>query len=468
MNVRMIRIGMLAALACALLQPLAALAQQGSLSPTVAQDLLAAYELMENNEHREALTRINRLLERRGDGMTPFDRASVMQIRGAVYVDLEDFDSAIRDFVEVIQINALPVEQMRIIRFNLAQLYFATERYADAVRFFNEWMAEEAQPTANAYFMLAASYYRLDDFQAALGAIDRAMEISGEDERRYYDLKNVLLVELERNRERTELMKKMVVLWPQEEGYWRQLASLYVVQDQPMESMAVLESAYLADLITAEPDLILLAQYYSAHNNPVRGAMLIEKEMEAGRIERTVKNLELLSQLWSQAREHKKAIPVLREAARLSDTGLLSFRLGQSLLADEQNKAAEEALQAAIRKGELDQSMLAEAWVLLGNARFNQAGPGDRAQRRLAYEAFGEAERFASTRNQARDWRAYIRAIDDTETRQALLEREQGERLELAAQERLLTACRAQQIAGSTLSEECRAILSAAADEGEG
>jgi hypothetical protein len=99
--------------------------------------------------------------------------------------------------------------------------------------------------------------------------------------------------------------------------------------------------------------------------------------------------------------------------------------------------------------------------MLLGNARFNQAGPGDRQQRRQADEAFAQAERFSSTRAQARDWRNYIRAIDNTETRQALLEQEQSERLEAAAEERFLTGCRAQQLAGSELSAECQAAIQA-------
>ncbi|TVS11958.1 MAG: hypothetical protein EA419_06590, partial [Wenzhouxiangella sp.] len=223
-----------------------------------------------------------------------------------------------------------------------------------------------------------------------------------------------------------------------------------------------LESAYLAGLIEDESDILVLSQFYSTFNNPYRGARLIEREMEDGRVERSVGNLELLSQLWSQAREHRQAIPVLREAARLSDTGQLSFRLGQALLATEDNERAAAAFEDAIDKGELDDGVLGEAWILLGNARFNQAGPGDRQQRRLADQAFAEAERFPGTRAQARDWRGYIKAIDDTETRQAMLEQEQSERLEAAAQDRFLTACRAQQLAGTTLTDECRRVLEAA------
>ncbi len=440
------------------------LAQQ-QLNPVVARDLLAAYELIEADKHAEALSELNRLIARRSDVMTPFDRASVLQIRGSAYVNLEDYDGAIRDFGEALRLEALPEDQQGRLRFNLAQLYFVTERYAESIQFFNDWLAADGTASATTYFMLAAAHYHLENYAEAVTPIRRAIEMTDPPERRYFDLLNVLLNELNRRQERTQLMQQMVSIWPDDLSYWRQLSSLYMEQDMQRESFSVLESAYLAGLITSENDLILLAQFYSTFNNPHRGAELVEREMEAGRVERTVTNLELLSQLWSQAREHRKAIPVLRQAAQLSDTGMLSFRLGQAFLADEQNDAAAQAFRAAIDKGELDTAVQAEAWLLLGNALFNQAGPGDRAQRRQAYEAFGQAERFNATRRQAADWRRYIRAIDDTETRQAMLEQEQSERLEVAAQERLLTACRAQQLAGQTLTQECIDMLEAAAED---
>ena len=439
-------------------------AQSGSLSPNVARDLLAAYELLEEDKSRQALVKLNELMERRGDSMHDFDRASVLQIRGAAHVNLENFDQGLNDFREAMELRALPDEQNARIRYNLAQLYFVTERYEESIEFFNRWLADDGEPSDSTFFMLAAANYHLDRFRDALVPMDRAIELSKEPNRRYYDLKNVLLSELNDVPARTELMKEMVTLWPDELSYWRQLSSLYLEQEKQMESFGVLEGAYLSGLIDSEDDIVLLAQFYSTFNNPHRGAQLLAKEMEDGRVERSVRNLEMLSQLWSQAREHRKAIPVLREAARMADTGELSFRLGQSLLADERNEDAEQAFEDAIDKGELSDARLAEIWVLLGTSRFNQAGPGDRDQRMAADRAFAQAERFPATRAQARDWRGYIRAINETETRQAMLEQEQSERLEAAAQERFIQSCRAMQIAGRELSPECREVLGSAAE----
>jgi len=434
-------------------------AKQKTLDPRVAQDLLEAYELLEEDEYQSALTQLDRLLDRRGDDMKPFDKASVLQIRGTAHVNVEDLDSALADFEAALALEALPADQQNRLRFNIAQLYFINERYEDAIEFFEVWMDGDVEVTDTAYFMLAASHYNLDNYEEAIEPIRNAIELAEEPERRYYDLLNILYSNLGRIDERTRLLEEMVEIWPDQLGYWRQLSALYLEQGDQFKSFAALETAYINGLVEDESDIILLAQYYSTFDNPHRGARLIEEEMDNGRVERNVDNLELLSQLWSQAREHDKAIPVLRQAAELSDEGLLSFKLGQSLLADERNEEAEEALEAALDKGGLEESRRAEAWMLLGNARFNQSGPGDRAQRAEADEAFEQAERFASTRRQARDWRSYIAAIDQTESRQAALEQEQSQDLATAAQQRLLTACRAQQLAGSELTDECREIL---------
>lgn len=438
------------------------LAQSNTLSPRVAKQLLNAYEEIEEENFAEALDQLNDIIESRGENMRPFDRASVLQVRGSAHVNMENYEAGIADFAEVIRLNALPEEQNVRMRFNLAQLYFVTEQYEEAIRFFEDWLAVEENPDDSAFFMLAASHYNLKDFENTLVNINRAIELAEEPDKRSYDLKNITLSELGRVEERTEHLEAMVEIWPEELPYYRQLSAIYLEQDMRLESFAVLETAYLEGLPIKEDDKVILAQFYSGFNNPHRGAELLEREMAEGNVEKNVENLELLSQLWSQAREHQKAIPVLREAAQLADTGKLSFRLGQSLLADEQNEAAETALENAIEKGDMDEGMMGEAWMLLGNARFNQAGPGDLDQRAVAAEAFEQAERFENTEAQASSWRGYIEAINQTERRQVALEREQAERLEEAAQERLLTSCRARQLAGSSLSQECQEILAEA------
>lgn len=438
-----------------------------TLDPRVARELTAAYEELQADEFQRALTKLNSLIESRGDDMKPFDLASVLQIRGAALINLERHDKALRDFERALELDALPEEQNTQLLFNVAQLHFRSENYREAVRYLEQWIGRAEKPNHNAYYMLAAGHYYLENYRTAAPHVERAIGLAEKPKRRYYDLGNIVYAQLDERRKRAQLLERMVEHWPEEKSYWKQLAALYNELGQDRKSFATLEVAYRNGLIDEEDDIVSLAQYYSVHGNPHRGAKMLEKELEAGRVERNVEHLELLSQLWSRAREHRKAVPVLKEAARLSDDGELSYRLGQVLLSDERNADAEKALEAALKKGGLSEDDRADAWMLLGSARFNQAGPGDEAKRAKADKAFEMAQRFGQTRERASEWRGYIAAINRTEQRQAELEAKQEESLAQAAQQRALTACRAQRLSGSELGEECKALLneSAAGDE---
>lgn len=433
--------------------------QVQSLDPRVAKDLLSAYEKLEAGQDQAALADLNQLLQQRGDSMKPFDLASVLQIRGQAHVGIDRLDLALKDFERALNSNALPEDASNQLRYNVAQLHFQQENYQEAIKGLVQWMRSVEKPNANAWFLLAAALYYENDFTRARVPAERALQAAESPDRRHHDLANMIYNELGMSEQRTRLLQRMVTLWPDELTYWKQLASLHMERDRTKDALSTLELAYKSNVIDSEADILSMAQLYSVHNNPHRGADLLEKEMRAKRVERNVDNLQLLSQLLSQAREHRRAIPVLEEAAKLSDTGKLSYRLGQVLLADERNADAETALAAALRKGGLNDDERSNAYMLLGTARFNQAGPGDREQRQIADEAFASAERFAGTRAQASGWRNYIKAINDTERRQAALEAEQAEMLAEAARERELTNCRSMQIAGRTLTDECRSLL---------
>lgn len=436
--------------------------QAQSLDPRVARELLGAFEKLQADQDQAALADLNRIMQQRTD-MKPFDRASVLQIRGQAYVNLDRLDLALKDFEAALALNALPEDASLQLRYNVAQLHFQQENYREAIRGLSQWMRATENPGANAWFLLAAALYYENEFAKAREPAERAIQLSETRERRQFDLANMIYAELDMKDRRTRLMNIMVSLWPGELSYWKQLAALYMDQDRSKDALTTLELAYKSNLLDAQADFLSLAQLYSVHDNPHRGAAVLEKAMAAGKVERTVTNLELLSQLLSQAREHRRAIPVLQEAAGMSDTGVLAFRLGQVLLADEKYVEADKALTNAIQKGGLNENQRANAWMLLGTARFNQAGPGDREQRSLADRAFASAAEFGVTRAQATGWRDYIRAINQTEERQAALEAEQAEMLAQAARQREFTACRALQIANRTLSEECVKLL----EEGE-
>jgi tetratricopeptide (TPR) repeat protein len=100
-------------------------------------------------------------------------------------------------------------------------------------------------------------------------------------------------------------------------------------------------------------DLRALAQLYLYHSLPYRAGLVLEKASEDGFVKEDAAFWEMLANSWLLAREFDRALEPLKTGAEVSDKGDLYARLGQLYLEREQWKDAEEALNSAIEKGNL-------------------------------------------------------------------------------------------------------------------
>ena len=428
-----------------------------TLDPAVARVLQEVFELQQAEDYNTALTRLNGLISSRGDRMKAYDKSITYQLRGSTYASLENYRAALRDFQTAIDSGGLDPTAVNGLRYAIAQLNFALEDYNGAIRGLQAWINSGGTPDANAYYLLAAAYTQVTpaNYRQAVRPAEQAVSLRPEPRKNDHDLLNQIYSELNENGKRGTLLEKMINLWPDNRSYWTQLSGLYSQSGKDKDAFSVLEVAYRAGLLEREAELLTLVQYYSFFDNPYRGARLMEREMQAGIIKRNVNNLKLLSQLWSQSREHKRAIPILEEAARLDDNGELYYRLGQVLIADEQYAKGEQALANARRKGGLTSKQLGDSWLLTGTARFSRAGD-DPEVRSRARQAYVNASRYDCCRRQGNSWVAYIDAIVSTEKAQDRLQCSQEEEERQTTIDRLrqqVQVCRLQRAADGDCSE---------------
>lgn len=371
---------------------------------------------------QQALNTVNELLAR---DLSAYDRATALEIRGNLLFQLDRQNEAIRDFVQVLEIDVLPFDRQRTIRRNVAQLYYVQEQYGQAVRFMQAFIEEAGdEAEASDYFILAASHVQNDNMRAARRPAETAVRMdqaAGERSKQFYDLLNLIYNELGLEAERGRLLETMVEYFPSEEPYWVQLASAYSAADRRADALAALEIAYKAGLIEDEDKIVTLSQFYYDQNNPFRGAKLLSSEMDAGNVERSLENLELLAQLWAAAREQDEAIAILTEAAPKRSDGRLYYQLGQSYLADENWRLAIQNLRSALARGGLAEREVANAYVLIGTAIFSEDSD-TKSSRQAARTEFVRAARYRSTRSTANSWIEYIDTIEDTLERQAAVE----------------------------------------------
>jgi len=288
-----------------------------TLDVAVAKVLQVVFEDMQAENFQVALGKLNELINSRGDRMKAYDKSTTYELRGSVKAQLEDYRGAQRDFQVALDTGGLTPERNNQLRYFIAQIDFQLEDYRGAIQGLNAWIASARSTgqavSPDAYYLLAAAYAQVSppNYSAAVRPAEQAIAARAEPKKSDHDLLNLAYSETNANTKRSALLEKMINIWPREAGYWTQLSGLYSTTGKDKDAFAVLEVAYRAGLVKKEAEILTLVQYYSFFDNPFRGAKLLEREMGANNVRSNVNNLKLLSQLWSQSREHKRAIPTI-------------------------------------------------------------------------------------------------------------------------------------------------------------
>ena len=383
-----------------------------ALSAATFEQIEKSQECLANDNHACAIQILQALLAK-GDGIPAYDRAVINQQLGYVYADQGQYGQAIRYFQAALNSNELPPELGLQLQFNLAQLLLAEERYTEAIRLLEDWFRRTETKTAQSYMLLCNAYAVTERYQQALSYCETGLGMATERREDWHRLMLAIYLELRQYSKGLNLLERMVGYWPDRKQYWSNLASIYAELNRDRDSYLVQRAMYEAGMLSTSRELVRLAQLHLFFGLPYYAGKLLEEELNRGRVEKTSKNYELLANSWYSAREWKKAIPALREAAARSDEGDLYVRLGSSLIQEERWGEAETALVRGINKGKLDQP--GEAWILLGYARV------ELNKFESAKEAFQRALRFEKTKERAEQ---YLRFVDQELKRREIAAKE--------------------------------------------
>ncbi|MDX2142185.1 MAG: tetratricopeptide repeat protein [Rhodospirillaceae bacterium] len=366
--------------------------------------LTKAQAAIETKAYAEAKTILDGISA--SDKLNEYERASVFQTYAYMYAEQENYQGAIDSFRKSVAISnpaegkGLPQAQLTSTMYNLGQLYMVIEQYAQAAQQLEEWRKTVDTVNGAALALMATAYFQLENFDKALPLIKEAIKITADARENWYQLELAIYLERENYKEALALLETMVPKFPNNKTYWIQLSAIYNELGKEKESFVVFDAAHKLGFITEEKDIVRLARLYMFHENPYKGAVLLEKSFKANQIQRTPENLEAVANAYFNAREYKKAIPWLKEAADKSSNGTLEMRLCQAQLQLNQYKDAEDACKSAIdKKGLKDEGA---AWVTLCISQIEQKKWGP------ARNSCTSASKFKDKANDAAQWLKYI------------------------------------------------------------
>ncbi|HPI96625.1 MAG TPA: tetratricopeptide repeat protein, partial [Gammaproteobacteria bacterium] len=321
----------------------------GAIDAQTFEKLMKAQELTEAGNHDEALGVLDGIKNR--GKVEGYGKAQMWNFYAFIYASKEDYANAIKAYKEVIAIEETPDQLVLQAKYTIAQLYFQLEDYDSCIKYMNEWLKGVEKPTPTAHIMLAQAHYQKRNFDLALSNVDKAIELEKAAGRQVKEnwlrLKSALYYDKGDYPNTAKTYEDLVKYYPKVD-YLKQLAGMYGEMGKDMRRLTVFDSIYLNNSLKKENEILNLAYMFLGAEVPYKAAKIIEKGMNDGIIQKTQKNIETLGNAWAQANQHDKAIPVLEEAARLSESGKLFARLaGVYFDAGDYKKAAEAAKKAA-------------------------------------------------------------------------------------------------------------------------
>jgi hypothetical protein len=301
-----------------------------------------------------------------------YEQVQVWKFSAYVYYSLDDYNSAIRSYKQVVDGAGTPPELRLDTRYTLAQLFTVQEDYKNAALQLEAWMAESLIVGADAKMLLAQIYYQLERKNDSLRFVNEAIaDVEAKailPKEGWWGLQRVLYYEKNDYKKVISILEKLVKHYPKW-TYWRQLGGMYGEREREMDRLVATEVVYLNGQLDKESQVLSMAYMYLGAEVPYRAAVIIEKGMKDGIIKRSAKNLEILGTAWYQAKDLNNAVKALENASKKSDTGNLQARLAGIYLDLGRDAAAYKAAARADKKGDVKKPD--SNFLVMGNALIN-------------------------------------------------------------------------------------------------
>ena len=346
------------------------------------------------------------------DSLNSYEKAMLWNFYGFMYYGNDDLDSAIDSFEHVIAEEAIPESLRLSTLYSLAQLAMQQQDYTASIQHLKKWQGFNSKAlTGQQYMMFAQAYYQNKQYQQSLGfvnkAVDSVLAKNGIPKENWLVLQRANYYELKQPNEVVKVIENLVRYY-NKPNYWVQLSGMYGEVGQEDKQLAIMESAWQAGFVTKSNDILTLVQLYLYHGVPFKAAKLLNESIEKGDVVAEVRYLDLLAQAYIAAKNDDKAIPVLKSAAKIADSGKF-----EAYLNTEQWLLAYDAADRAIKRGGL--TRLGDMHLVKGMASYNLQ------QFERSLMAFTQAKKLKESAKTAKQWFHYVEQEQGVQNRLAML-----------------------------------------------
>lgn len=333
-------------------------------------------------------------------GVGPYETSLTNQILGQIELDRDNYPGAIAYFQAGLDAGGYKNNQYYQIMQNIGQLQFQEELYAEAAATFTRWMDETKAETPQIYALRGNAYYRLEQYEAAVTDLRKAMALQEKPDNSVSQLLMGSLFELGRANEAAEVAAEILSRDPNNVGLIRNLSAIYVNADQVGKAIETMEAGIASGVLVEERDYIELSKMYRFAEQDLKAADLISRALQEGKVRPTLEVFRSQGEAYYFSENIPQAAEAFGKADELATDGEMALNHARTLAELERWPETKAAANRAISKGVRRPG---DAYVILGAAEFglnNQPA---------ALAAYREAAKYPETKAMAE---SYLRQVN--------------------------------------------------------
>lgn len=375
---------------------------------SIRQKHIKTFEKIQEAFETENNAEVERLLAKLSseEDLNNIEKAYIANYRGNICFSSDRLDCALREFKKVTATrDGLPESFYNQMLYVIAQVLFSQEKYREALSYAQTWAKTQESPTADAYMLIGQAHYMLKEYDKALpnvqNGIAKYIELGSVPKEGWLNLLSSIYRQKNDFKKMLPVVKQLVQHYPKK-TYLLTMAGIFNELDDQPRMTAMYQAMYDQGLLTTESELVTLASLEMSQENPFHASEIMKKGIGSGVLKKNLANYRLYSQALYAAREYDAALEPLAKAASLSGDGKLYNQLGQSFIALNRWREAENALTSAINKGKL--SNTGQTLISKGLTQFEQNNF------KAAEATFVKAQKYEKVSKTAANWIQYVKA----------------------------------------------------------
>jgi len=327
--------------------------QVRGLSERSHKRIARAQEKMADELYDESAELFKSLMESTKD---QFVKATAAKMLGYVYSQKGDPAVASQYFTQAIELGRgyLQHQEIQDLTRNVAAFLFGNDEKKKSLGYLETWMKNSNKDDESIYLLYAAILADSGRLRDSICPAYWSAKVAKKPQKNAFGIMLNAHFEFKDFPGTILLLKQLILDFPKEKRYWRNLSSIYVQQDMIDDALAVMEMFYVQGLMETENDYKQLSNIFAYSEIPYRTANILKEGIEKGVVKSTEKNWKNVAQNYHIASELDKAIHAYGKSAKESSHGKNDIKQAELLADRYKYQKAIEAFDRGMKKGEID------------------------------------------------------------------------------------------------------------------